>query len=262
MLEAGEKALRPVRPNAGIGAMYQRKLEALVLAMHESVMYWVKASYRRQAKQFATDANPATELQSTLDSLSKQWEMNFDTGAEELGKWFAQRTRSYSDGTLATILHDIGISVNFKMTAPMRTSYAAVINENVGLIRTIAQQHLGHVQTLVMQSVQNGRDLGTLAQLIEHRYGLTKKRAALIARDQNNKATSTLNRTRQREIGVTHAIWKHSHAGKEPRASHLNADGKRYEIAKGLFLDGKFTQTGEEINCRCTSQPIVKGFKM
>ena len=52
----------------------------------------------------------------------------------------------------------------------------------------------------------------------------------------------------------------HSHAGKEPRLSHVAANGKRFDVGKGISLDGKWVQPGEEINCRCTSRAVIKGF--
>ncbi|KYF05143.1 phage head morphogenesis protein, partial [Salmonella enterica subsp. enterica serovar Typhimurium] len=77
------------------------------------------------------------------------------------------------------------------------------ITENVNLIRSIPQQHLTQVETLVMQSVGRGRDLKTLTDELEKRYGITRRRAALIARDQNNKATSVMQSARQRSVGIT-----------------------------------------------------------
>jgi SPP1 gp7 family putative phage head morphogenesis protein len=260
--KVNEKVLKPVRPNAGIGAAYRRKLDALVLNMHESIVYWVKASYKKQSAHIAMDGDPANELQATMNELTRQWLGNFNEGGDKIADWFMNSTKNYADGTLAAILREVGMSVQFKMTRAMRTDYNAVRNEQVGLIRSIAQRHLSDVGGLVMRSVQQGRNLGELAAELEARYGITKRRAALIARDQNQKATSTLNRSRQKELGITEAIWKHSHAGKEPRPSHLAADGKRYNLEKGMFLDGEWTQVGLQINCRCTSQPIIKGFTM
>jgi uncharacterized protein with gpF-like domain len=61
-------------------------------------------------------------------------------------------------------------------------------------------------------------------------------------------------------LGITQAIWQHSHAGKKPRPSHVKADGKTFDIEKGMYLDGKWVQPAEEYNCRCTSRAIIEGF--
>ena len=96
-----------------------------------------------------------------------------------------------------------------------------------------------------------------MTEAIAELYPAAKDRAALIARDQSNKANSVVNRTRQLELGITRAKWMHSHGGKEPRPDHLAADGKEYDIEKGCLISGEYIQPGEMINCRCTSRPIL-----
>ena len=219
--------------------------------MQRSIVYWITAKYRAEMAQ---DANPSNELQVETSRLRKQWESKFDDGAQKLAGWFAQKTKSYSDGTLTMILKEAGFAIEFKMTDAMQTAYSAVINQNVTLIKSIASHHLDEVEGLVMRSVQAGGDMSMLSKELVARYGVTKRRAAFIARDQNNKAVATFTRTRQIDIGMTSAVWKHSHAGKVPRPSHLKADGVLYDIRKGMYLDGKWVLPGEEPNCGCFSR--------
>lgn len=255
-----DMVLREVHPNRGLEMAYRRKLMALIDEMQHSVEYWLKAKYKQNQPRIAQDAIPANELQAEMDRLGKQWLKRFDAGAEKLAEWFSQKTKSYSDGTLQRILADAGFSVDFTMSSTMRDAYNAVIHEQVGLIKSIPRQYLLEVQGMVMRSVQTGRDLSHISEELSKRYGITKRRAALISRDQNNKATSVISRVRQQELGITEAVWRHSHAGKEPRPSHLKADGERFEIAKGMFLDGQWVWPGELVSCRCTAKPVVPGF--
>ncbi len=251
-----EKTLRPVIPNAGIEATYRKKLKRLIAEMQASITYWLEQRYRASMAQ---DATPADDLQRTMTHLAEQWQARFDEGAQRLADWFAQKTKNYADGTLQGILKDSGFAVKFTMTEPMENAYSAVIHEQVGLIKSIASEHLQEVQGLVMRSVQQGRTLGELSQELEKRYGITKRRAALIARDQNNKATAVLTRTRHQQLGITQAKWRHSHAGKHPRPSHVAFDGKTYDIDKGAYIDGEWILPGELINCRCTARPVLPG---
>jgi uncharacterized protein with gpF-like domain len=141
----------------------------------------------------------------------------------------------------------------------------AAIGENVGLIKSIASEHLTQVEGLVMRHMQTGRDLGALTSDLTERYDITKKRASFIARDQANKMTAVINRTRQNELGITQARWKHSGAGKHPRLSHLAAGrdnggkGVLYDVAKGCLIDGEYIWPGQLPNCRCTSQSVIPG---
>jgi uncharacterized protein with gpF-like domain len=125
------------------------------------------------------------------------------------------------------------------------------------LIRSIAAEHLDDVEGAVMRSVQTGRDLGSLTDELQQRYAQTRKRAAFIARDQNSKATATVVRVRQEGLGITEAIWMHSRGSRHPRPSHVAADGKRYTIIEGMYLDGVWTWPGREPNCGCVSRSII-----
>lgn len=89
------------------------------------------------------------------------------------------------------------------MTSQMNNALQATIAENVGLIRSIPEKYFTEVEGLVMRSVARGRDLSYLTDELQKRYGITRRRAAFIARDQNNKATSVVQSARQQALGIT-----------------------------------------------------------
>lgn len=249
----------PVRPSAAIRTAYQRKLTLLVDEMHRSICYWITAEYRK-AMPLATDASPAMALRAAMRKLGNRWLRKFDKLAPALSGWFADDISERCDRTLMAILRKHNFTVRFKATRAMNEAYQAVIGENVSLINSLPQKYLTDVEGIVMRSVQTGRDLGTLAKALERNYGVTKRRAALIARTQNNMATATMTRVRQKEAGITKAKWLHSAGGKVPRPEHVAFSGQTYDIEKGAFLEGKWTWPGVEINCRCVSIPIIPGF--
>lgn len=259
------KTLTPVQPSAPIRIEYQRKIDALVDDMAASVAYWVKASYRANEPatvEIAQDS-AATILQAAFDKLAARWLKRFDDMAPKMADWFVGSTKTRVDRAMSADLRKAGFTVKFKMTKAMYDAFDAVIDENVTLIKSIASQHLTQVRVSLMQSVQNGRDLGFLAAELEKRHGITKRRAALIAKDQNNKATAVMVRTRALEAGLTQAKWLHSAGGKEPRPEHVAFSGQVYDIAKGHdFENGEgIVWPGTAINCRCVSVPIVPGFE-
>lgn len=253
---------RPVNPNAGIQIEYRRRLDKLIREMNDSVDYWIKLDYRRnEPRIIAEDASPANELRRRMAELSKRWLKQFNTGAKKLGEWFADESLKASDASLKKILRDAGVSVKFQMTESMSDAWDAVRNENVQLIRSIGSQYLSDVEGLVQRSVTQGRNMGDLSKQLQKRYGITKDRAALIARDQNNKATSALTKRRQQDLGIKQGKWRHSHAGKTPRPSHVEADGKIFDIDRGMYIDGEWIMPGEKINCRCTWAPVIPGLE-
>ena len=251
--------LPPIHPNVGITVGYRQRIDKLVAAMQRSIVYWLRAQWRATPPLLAADASPAAELLKSLRMLSSRWLRNFESGAKKLGEYFATSANKRSDAALKTILKDAGFSVKFQMTRAMNDVMQATIGAQVGLIKSIASEHLTEVEGLVMRSVQTGRDLATLTNELEKRYDITRRRASLIARDQNNKATAAMTRVRYEELGMTQAIWMHSGGGKEPRPTHVANSGKPYDVREG-WLDPAVNERvwpGTLINCRCVSRPVI-----
>jgi SPP1 gp7 family putative phage head morphogenesis protein len=255
------RTLRAIRPSLAIEDRYQAALDAQLAAMQASLDRWLIAAYRANEPEIAQDISPAAALQRAFAALARRWQRRFDDLAPKLAKWFATATHERSDAALKGALKDAGFTVKFNSTVTTNDVFRATINENVGLIKSIASEHLTDVQGLVMRSVQTGRDIGGLREALQDRYDITKRRATTIARDQNSKATSAIVRVRQQELGCTQALWMHSGAGRHPRPSHVAMSGKPYEIAKGVRLDGEIVWPGTAIKCRCTSKTIIPGLE-
>jgi SPP1 gp7 family putative phage head morphogenesis protein len=207
----------------------------------------------------AQDKTPAEELNRRMKRLARRWQKRFDQLAPDLAKHFAQAATERSDASLRAALKRGGMTVKFTLTPAANDALQAVVAENVGLIRSIASEHLTDVQGILMRSVARGRDLGGMTKELEARYGVTRRRAATIARDQNNKASAIIQRVRQRELGIKEAIWMHSSAGREPRKSHQDFNGKRYNVETGAYIDGEWIFPGEKINCRCVCKAVIPG---
>ena len=265
----GEKVLRAVRPNIGLETEFRRALTKQIDALHRSVLYWTKAAYNQNEPTIvalAQDETPAAALLRAIRGLRKRWLKRFDVASVKLAEYFATAVKDRSDAALKKILKDGGFAVEWRMTPAMRDVMGATVGEQVGLIKTIPARYFDQIEGAVMRSVSTGRDLKQLTDDIEKIGDVTRKRAAFIARDQSNKATATMTRTRQLETfgAEAEAQWLHSGGGKVPRPSHLKAgkDKVRYKVSDG-WLDpaiNKRIWPGTEINCRCAGKMIVPGF--
>lgn len=258
--------LTPIHGAAPHRIKYQRKIDALVDEMAASLAYWLRAAYSADTPAtvaLAQDASASRLLQAAFDKLRNRWLRKFDDLAPKMAEWFVAGSKARVDGTMKADLRKAGFTVRFKMTRAMRDAYNAVVDENIALIKSIGSQHLEGVHVALMQSVQNGRDAGYLSEQLEKRHGVTKRRAALIARDQNNKATAVMVRTRALEMGITKAKWLHSAGGKTPRPEHVKFSGQLFDLATGHdFNNGEgVVWPGTPINCRCVAAPVVPGFE-
>lgn len=257
------KTLRPVRPNAGIEADYRRRLAALIDEMAASVLYWARAAYNQNEPVLAAmdDVSPSIDISQAIRALARRWQRKINALAPKLARYFAESVAKRSDDALRKMLRDAGMTVRFKQTPAMRDVMGATVRQNVTLIKSIPQQSLSKVEAAVMRSVQEGRDLATLTKTLQDEFAVTRRRAAFIARDQNNKATSALHRVRQIELGIEEAIWLHSGGGREPRPAHVAMKGKTYDVVKGMWDEDEklWVHPGQLINCRCVSRIIVPG---
>jgi len=100
-----------------------------------------------------------------------------------------------------------------------------------------------------------------LASLIESKYGRFDKHTnASIARAFSHKLLTQKNIARQLNLGITHGIWRHSHAG-NPMCPHLRLDGKRFSLKRGMREGFRFIYPGCDAGCLCGWSPIVSGFE-
>jgi len=262
------KTLHPVRPNSFVETAYRARLLSLVDRMNRSTHRWLRAAYRsnepRVAALLAQDELPATAVAARVRRLARYWQRKFDALAPDLARYFATQVSKRSTAALSTMLKRGGIAVKMRDTRAYQDVLKAAVEENVSLIRSIPQQHFGRIEGMVLRSVQTGRDLHQLTEDLEDAFGVARRRAELIARDQNNKATAVLQRTRQAELGVTEAIWVHSGGGAHPRPTHVKAGKERVKFS---LVDGWYDPAiqkriwpGTEINCRCVARPVISGF--
>lgn len=248
----------PFRPSAAVRERYERALEQMVDKMGRSLCKWLLAAYRANpAVLYAADASPADILRWAMAKLAKRWQAQFDAFANPAADLFANRTRDQ----LHRDLRNAGFTVRFKPTAAMRDAFDAVRNQNVSLIKSIAEQHLTAVDGLVQRTVASGFDLSVLAGGLEKQLGVTKRRAAFIARDQAGKSLAMMQRAQLLELGYTKGKWLHSAGGHSPRPEHVAFSGKVFDLVKGHdFDDGEGpTWPGVPVNCRCVMGVAIPG---
>jgi uncharacterized protein with gpF-like domain len=268
--------LGAIGPNMHVEAAYKHALAKAVANMTASYEYWVSMRFVKavdanvdagRLPDGAQDAAPGDPSKRTkqlfdeLQRLQKYWEDYFDTFAQKVAKqaiegWYESNATAWQ-GKLGRA----GFDIKMQLTPSQRLILQTKVPENVSLIKSIQQDYHKDIEGIVTRNFLAGRDLAPMAEQIKKRGGVSTRRAALIARDQSNKAGAQMNSARQRELGIAWAKWVHSSAGKEPRPEHVRAARENwyFEVSKGIdFGDGfGFVLPGEAINCRCTSRSII-----
>ena len=197
-----------------------------------------------------------------IRAMRNKWEAHFDEVAPTVAETFATQAASHADMAFSGALNRSGFSVPFKFTKELERAIGRRVSDNVGLIKSIPSEFFGEIQSKVMESVKAGRDLKHLSEHLQHSYGATKRRAEGIARDQNNKATAAVHQLRQKALGITQGVWRHTMASVHPRESHAAFDGETYNTQEGHDFDDGFGPVipGEAINCGCVSYSIIPGY--
>jgi uncharacterized protein with gpF-like domain len=238
--------------------------------MEHSVVYWLSARYKANESKILDSATD--DILKAFRRLLRQCTRNFNELCETLPRWFVSKIRGYTARNLieqTRSLRDTGLGFNLKfsyMSNAERQVFQAIVSENVNLIKSIARESLTQVEGIVLRGITSGNDLATVTEQLHHQFGVTERRAAMIARDQTNKATNNLSRQRLLDYGVTKGVWMHTASGKTYRQTHVDPpeagmNGQEYDIREGCFdPDEKVNrniQPGELVNCYCVCRPII-----
>jgi SPP1 gp7 family putative phage head morphogenesis protein len=236
----------------------------MMASIHRSVIYWLRAEYRKHPPAIAQDASPFEWMRRIIAKLRNRWMKQIEEAAPKLADYFATAVQNRSDAELKKILRDGGFLVKFTNTKAMQDVRAATIAENVSLIKSIPSRFFDQIEGIISRGYAQGYDLKTVTDELQHTFGVTRKRAAFISRDQASKLNSQLTHVRYQEAGIQTMRWQHSLGGKTVRYTHRHVmNGKEYDIKEGMFdPDPKVNRTiypGTLINCRCIGRAVLPG---
>ena len=141
-------------------------------------------------------------------------------------------------------------------------------SQNAKLITSLPEQELERVSGIVERGLQEGKTYTDVQAEIKKTFGISDRKARLIARDQTAKLNGSLTRLRQESIGVKEYRWQTS-GDERVRNSHAVLDGKLCKWDDPtVYLDekdGKWkkrSSIGAEklhprraSNCRCEAIP-------
>lgn len=146
----------------------------------------------------------------------------------------------------------LGVDVyrNESWLVPVRDNWIA---ENTRLIKTIPQQYLNDVEGVIRRGVAQGLASKELAKQVEEQFGVTKRRAQIIARDQISKSNSLLTEYRHKDLGIDEYFWMDSEDARvrplHRRAGNESAAGKTFKYSAPPSYIG--ANPGMPVLCRC-----------
>lgn len=255
---------KPLNPPDIVEAKFRAQLEGLVDRMNATTRRELDRLYRTPEGRAITATTDTVAMDASFSSmaanlvreLTKRFTALFVDRAGGLAKAWAEGISRQSAVGLGQSLKEVSGGVTLKtdvVSGVVADVVRASVKQNVALIKSIPAKFFLEIEGEVMRSIQTGRGMADLQPFLEARYGISKRRAALIARDQTSKATTAINRARMQGLGVKKFKWLHSMGGKEPRPLHKNTlNGKVFSMDDPPVIDertGERGFPGQLINC-------------
>lgn len=123
------------------------------------------------------------------------------------------------------------------------------IAENVSYITNIRDDYSLKIEQVIYRGITDGQSSAEIRDELVKVSGLSKERAAFIARDQTGTILGQLNAKRHQRAGLIAFLWSDS-GDERVRDSHHKRHGKIYYYADEPLLPG------EDYGCRCVAEPL------
>lgn len=215
-------------------------------------LYQAEQEQRRTTRAYTGDADRSwfSGLQALANQLQR---IATDTVSRILDLEAQRHTESF----MATAKRALGINLSSVVRDEDLADYLqAAVARNASLIQSLSDDIVKRIEQTFYTNSIAGNSVTTLRKELQKQFGITDRRAKLIARDQTGKFNSDLNKIRQQQAGVTSYVWMTSH-DERVRALHRQLDGKTYKWGETTGAEDGLPP-GQPINCRCVARGIVE----
>ncbi len=148
------------------------------------------------------------------------------------------------------------------------------VERNVALIKTIPADYFKQIETIIRTRIDEGASTTAIQNEIAERFGTTRNRARLIARDQIGSFMGKLSELRQRELGATHYFWRTADDERVRPDIRLSSKARAKVVSHRVLDDrriawnappvsgtrGEKQHAGRPISCRCYPEPDLSDF--
>lgn len=257
----------PLNPNGSAVMRYYDELENIILIMADFTEDEIDSFFKTpHAENFfvAKDASISSQARILLAALARKFDNLFNMRAKPMSERMAKEAAKNSAVQLKKSLKELsgGLTLNTAiLTGTMEDVFKATVEENVSLIKSIAERYHKAVTGAVYRSITTGNGLAELVPFLKKYRGVTLRRATFIAEDQTRKAFNTINKARMEDMGVGEYEWLHTGGSQHPRPLHVRMSGNIYKFDKPPIIDertGERGIPGQLPNCRCRMVPVIK----
>jgi len=177
--------------------------------------------------------------------------------SDTVGRILDLEAQRHTETFMATAKRALGVNLAAVVRDEDLTEYLqAAVARNTSLIQSLSDDVVKRIEQAVYTNSIAGNSVATLRKELQKQFGITDRRANLIARDQTSKFNSDLNKIRQQQAGVTSYTWSTAH-DERVRPLHKKLDGNTYKWGEPTGAEDGLPP-GQPINCRCVARGIVE----
>lgn len=252
------------------------KVNRSLKASYKDIMKFLTSEMQAAIK---LDVYPAIDkIESNDSGVSPTDELNAAFGKVDAR---AEQLVAISSGRAAALIEKMNTHNRARFTKEMRDVMGIDINsviiskevnphlkilteENFNLIKSIPESQLSKIKTMILQDLSQGKfERADIKKMLQKQFGISERRARMIASDQSHKINASLTMIRSKAIGVTKYVWRNTNdmrvrgkpGGFYPNSkyNHWDREGKVYAYDKPP-ADGN---PGIPINCRCSAEAVL-----
>lgn len=260
------KIAAPVKSLRGQERAYQKELNKLGKALISSIREDVLAFLKVNQESYVIDGIGAN-LNVIFAKLNREFTGVITASfAESTANQMVSKTARSNKNKFDRVVNKAtGVNLgSIIATEGLEDFMELSISKNVSLIKSLPEQYLSQVETIVNNGVVSGARFSTIAKEITAKTGSVNSKLAnrikTIARNEIQTINSQLTLRRSEQLGIKKGIYRTSE-DERVRDCHAELNGVEYEIKKGAWSKScsKFIQPGiTDINCRCSYSPIIE----
>lgn len=239
----------------------------------------IKRIINEGTPKFNTDAKNENDRKrrlvrfSEIDNTIRRLQMLFESIQKELDSAFGMYDLKRNIEKIAGLDHKLSIrewkkAVNKTFGIDILEDYYSGdfygemieqwVSQNVDLIKTQPKESLGRMKELIYKDYMSGKSTSNIVKELQAQYGMDKRHAQLIARDQTAKLNSEITQSQQRDAGVSKYEWSGTLDRRE-RDSHRALEGKVFSWDNPPETEGgRRCHPGEDYQCRCCALPVFE----
>ncbi len=246
------------------GISYNAELQRMIRAIKKDINELIIPEVRYLSPEYTADGWLDT-ITEKIALLRQRWSSElFNQFANETASSFVQAANLRNYTQVEKEMKRFGINV-FESNETLSEYVSASAYDNSRLIKSIKEQYLDQVESIVTTNMRAGQRPSAITKLISNQFGVSERRAKVIARDQTSKINADLTEKRMRASGVKYFQWVTSKDARV-RDRHDAIANKVTKYGKGIYAwddlplsdKGVPISPGKDYQCRCIARPVLQ----